>query len=277
MRVEFDSEARIDGILSVLEQRGEASVQELSQHFKVSAVTIRKDLEALERRSLLERYRGGARLQASSEEGSFTDRLRRKVAAKKAIVRKAASLVSNGDAIAIDSSTTSHYLAMELVEHHDLVVVTNSLRTATLLSEESDATVVMLGGTVRRTAYSTIGDLADTLGGRGSLAFAFAGVASVSMQRGLMELSAAEANTKQQIVRAAMQVVAMFDGAKSDAFGLHSFATPSQVSRIISDTSFRGEAERWREIGVTVDLCEVKSQLLGPDFDIVPAHALDTN
>lgn len=259
--MEFDSEARIDGILSVLEHRGKASVQELSETFKVSAVTIRKDLEALERRSLLERYRGGARLQASSEEGSFTDRLRRSVAAKKAVARQAASLVSNGDAIAIDSSTTSHYFAMELLQHHDLVVVTNSLRTAALLSEESDATVVMLGGTVRRTAYSTIGDLADTLGGRGPLAYAFVGVACLSTQRGLMELSSPEASSKQGIVRAANQVVAMFDSSKSEVFGLYSFATPSQVSRIITDSAFSAaEAERWRALGAAVDLCEVKPQ-----------------
>lgn len=259
--MESESEVRIDGILSVLEQRGEVTVQELSDHFSVSAVTIRKDLDVLERRSLLERYRGGARLHAPSEEGSFTDRLRRRVGAKKAIARKAATYVSNGDAIALDSSTSCHYLAMELLEHQDLVVVTNSLRTATLLSEESSATVVMLGGTVRRTANSTVSDLADTLAGRGQLITAFAGVACASTQRGLMELSESEAATKRGMVRAARQVIAIFDSSKEGAFGLHSFAAPTQVSRILTDAHFSSaEAERWMAMGVAVELTPVRTQ-----------------
>ncbi|MGB4137227.1 MAG: DeoR/GlpR family DNA-binding transcription regulator [Microbacterium sp.] len=255
--MEFDSEERFEGILSVLEEHGQASVAELSERFGVSAVTIRKDLDALERRSLLTRFRGGARFFAATEEGSFGDRLRSRVTAKKAIARRAAALVPNGASIGLDSSTTSYYLALELLGHHDLLVVTNSLRTAALFESESQATVVLMGGTVRRTSQSTVGDLGETMAGRGHLSMSFFGLTSLSLQRGLMEMATSEAESKRALLQASNEVVAIFDSSKDGAFGLHSFAAPSQVNRIITDNGFNAiEADRWRAMGVVVDVVE---------------------
>lgn len=255
-----DSDVRVEGILSALEHAGHVSVNELSARFGVSAVTIRKDLQALERQSLLQRVRGGARSHAPNEEGSFTDRLGRGVAAKKAIARHAASLVSNGDVIALDSSTSAYFLALELLNRRDLVVITNSLRSAMLLTEESDATVVLLGGTVRRTASSTVGDPLDVLSGRGRITTAFLGLTSLSPERGLMELSIAEAESKRVLAGPARNVVGLFDSSKLDGFGLHPFATADRVTRLITDTGFDdAEAARWRALDVIVDRCDVKA------------------
>lgn len=264
--MEIDSDVRIDGILAALEHRGQVSVTELSEEFGVSAVTIRKDLVALERRSLLQRVRGGARASAPKEEGSFADRLGRGAGAKKAIARHAASFVRNGDVIALDSSTSAYFLALELLDRRDLVVVTNSLRSATVLSEESDATVVLLGGTVRRTSASTVGDISGVLVGRGRIGRAFVGVAGLSIERGLLELSAAEAESKRAIVESAREVFALFDSAKADAFGLHSFAGTDRVTRLITDSGFSDtDAAPWRDAGVSVDLCPAGAAARGED------------
>ncbi|KAA9132282.1 DeoR/GlpR family DNA-binding transcription regulator [Microbacterium caowuchunii] len=256
--MEIDSVVRVDGILAALEHQGQVSVSELAQRFGVSAVTIRKDLHALERRSLLQRVRGGARAAAPAEEGSFADRLSRGVAAKKAVARYAAALVRNGDVIALDSSTSAYFLALELLGHRDLVVVTNSLRSATVLVEESNATVVLMGGTIRRTSASTVGDVSEVLSGRGRVAHAFLGLAALSIERGLLELSVAEAESKRVIVDAAREVVGLFDSGKADGFGLHSFAATDRVTRLITDTGFSDEdTARWQEAGVQVDRCPV--------------------
>lgn len=259
--VDHDSDARFEGILSAIEHEGQVSVADLSTRFGVSAVTIRKDLEALERRSLLRRVRGGARGSAPQEEGSFADRLGRSVAAKKAIARRAAELVSHGDVIALDSSTSAFFLALEILDRRDLVVVTNSLRTATVLSEDSDATVILLGGTVRRTSSSTVGELSDVLVGRGSLSTAFVGLSTLSVERGLLELTLAEAEPKRALVAAARRVVALFDSTKADGFGLHSFLPADRVDCLISDVGFpQDHRERWQERGVEVALCEATAR-----------------
>lgn len=256
--MEIDSEARVEGILTALEDRGHVSVAELAAQFNVSAVTIRKDLQALERRSLLQRVRGGARPHAPSEEGSFGVRLGRSAGAKTTIARQAATLVGHGDVVALDSSTSAYFLALELLDRRDLVVVTNSLRSATVLSEESDATVVLLGGTIRRPSASTVGDISETLVGRGRIAKAFMGLAALSIERGLLELSGVEAETKRAITGASMEVIGLFDSAKADGFGLHSFADTSRVTRLITDTGFSDtETSRWRDAGVEVDRCPI--------------------
>ena len=110
---EFDRE---QAILVDLDEHGRVEVGELSSRFGVSTVTIRKDLENLERRSMLRRIRGGALLAQRSDEGTFEFRQRVAAKAKRAIARRAAQLVSPGDVIAMDSSTTCFYLANELAD-----------------------------------------------------------------------------------------------------------------------------------------------------------------
>ena len=269
--MEIDGEVRVEGILSTLEHRGQVSVSELATQFGVSAVTIRKDLQALERRALLQRVRGGARSHTSEDEGSFTERLGRSAGAKKAIARHAAGFVANGDVIALDSSTSAYFLALELLNRRDLVVVTNSLRSAMVLSEESDATVVLLGGTIRRTAHSTVGDISDALVGRGRISKAFTGLAALSLERGLLELSRAEADTKRALTDASREVYALFESSKADAFGLHSFAVPDRVTRLITDTGFPDdEVARWRDADVEVDRCRIGSTAIGVGSTPVP-------
>jgi DeoR/GlpR family transcriptional regulator of sugar metabolism len=98
---------REEVILRELNTSGRVRVNDLAARFGVSAVTIRKDLTALEQRALLRRVRGGAVLTPIGDEGSFSDRLRQEAGAKREIGRRAAALVHDGDVIAIDSSTTS--------------------------------------------------------------------------------------------------------------------------------------------------------------------------
>ena len=129
----LDEFSREQVILSALRTSGRVAVNDLSARFGVSSVTVRKDLDALERRSLLRRVRGGAVSLGASDEGSFEARFTDSRDRKQAIAKAAAAAVRDGDVIAIDSSTTAFYLAQELVERRGLVVVTNGLRLATLL------------------------------------------------------------------------------------------------------------------------------------------------
>ena len=161
----LDEYEREQAVLAQLKSTGQVSVAELAATFAVSTVTIRKDLEALERRSLLRRVRGGAVSVGASDEGAFEMRLRHLKEAKRAIARTVAPLVRDGDVIAIDSSTTTFYLAQELLGRRDLVIVTNGLRHAMLFMENSSARVLMPGGVLRRSAGSLVGPIGDVLAG----------------------------------------------------------------------------------------------------------------
>ena len=231
----MDEFAREHAILTALGADGRVVVNDLAFEFGVSTVTVRKDLEGLERRSMLRRVRGGAVGVGASDEGAFEMRLRHLRDVKQRIARSVAPMVNHGDVIALDSSTTCYYLAQELLERRDLVVVTNALRLAGLLMERSSAMVLMPGGVLRRAAGSLVGPIGDVLTGRGRIAKGFFGTVALSTVHGLLDISAEEAQTKQYLVQACDAVYGVFDSSKVTGFGLHSFASVAQIDALFTD------------------------------------------
>jgi DeoR family transcriptional regulator of aga operon len=249
----MDEFSREQAILAALRSTGRVTVVDLASEFGVSTVTVRKDLESLERRSLLRRVRGGAVGVSASDEGSFETRLRDARCRKQAIAWAAAELVRDGDVLALDSSTTAFYLASELLDRRNLVVVTNSLRVSMLLMEQSSARVLVLGGLLRRSACSLVGLIGETLCGRGRIAKGFFGVVGLSPTLGLMDISAEEAHMKRALAAACDQVYGVFDSSKVRGFGLHPFVSPSMVTGLYTDDavppSFVAE---WGQLSVPV-------------------------
>lgn len=249
----IDEFAREQAILQALDGIGRVVVNDLAQEFGVSTVTIRKDLDGLERRAMLRRVRGGAVSVGSGDEGAFEVRLRHSRDVKQAIAKTVASSVRHGDVIAMDSSTTCYYLAQELLDRRDLVVVTNGLRLAVLFMEQSSAMVLMPGGVLRRSAASMVGPIGDVLAGRGRIDKGFFGVIGLSTTHGLLDLSAEEAQTKQFMARACNQVFGLFDSSKVGGFGLHSFATTDQITALYTDDGIDADAvSQWAGHGVPI-------------------------
>lgn len=256
----FDEFQREQAILLELEASGRVMVNELAKRFGVSTVTVRKDLDALETRSLLRRIRGGAVSAGPTDEGAFAIRLRHSTEAKKAIAKSAAALVRHGDVIAMDSSTTCFYLAHELLDRHHLVVVTNGLRTANLFMERSTAMVLMPGGTLRRSAGSMVGPIGDILAGRGKIEKGFFGVVGLSTQHGLMDIVVEEAQTKAFLATACRKVYGVFDSTKSGRFALHSFAAVDQVDGLYTDDGISSTViDEWAALGVPIHTSAVDS------------------
>jgi DeoR family transcriptional regulator of aga operon len=247
----LDEYQREQAILLELEASGRVMVNDLAARFGVSAVTIRKDLDALERRSLLRRIRGGAVGAGNSDEGAWSMRVRHSAEAKQEIAAAAATLVRDGDSIALDSSTTCFYLAQRLLERRNLVVVTNGLRTAQLFMEGSNAMVVLPGGVLRRSAESMVGPIGDLLTGRGRLRKGFFGLVGLSTELGLLDVSVDEAHTKQLLAAACDEVYGLFDSSKANRFALHSFVPTERITALYTDAGIDPSAvEQWRRAGV---------------------------
>jgi DeoR family transcriptional regulator of aga operon len=245
---------RQQDVLRLLDGEGRVSVSDLIERFGVSAVTIRKDLESLERRRLLRRVRGGAVRHEGADEGAFEMRLRHSVAAKQAIARTAAAYVKDGDAICLDCSTTCYYLALELRARRSLVVVTNGLRVADLLSESDSITVVVLGGMVRKSSQSLVGDFGDVFASRGRLSVGFFGLRSLSPEHGLMELSLEETTVKRRLAAACDSIYGLFDSSKLGRFALHPFVATDHLTGLITDEGTPDDVvEQWALHGVKVE------------------------
>lgn len=261
----LDEFQREQAILLALESAGRVQVNELAQRFGVSAVTVRKDLDTLERRSLLRRIRGGAVSAGNADEGAWAMRVRHSVEAKQAIARAVAPLVRNGDVIALDSSTTAHLLARELLDRRNLVVITNGLRTAQLLMQESNALVLLPGGVLRRSAESLVGPIGDLLAGRGRIDKGFFGLVGLSTELGLLEVSVDEAHTKSFIASACNEVYGLFDSSKATRFALHSFAPVDRISALYTDDGIDASfVADWARVGVETRVAGSGSATVSP-------------
>lgn len=247
------TEPRDERILGLLEGNEQVSVGSLAQHLGVSEVTVRKDLDRLARRALVERVRGGARLPAG-EEGALSERLGHRAAAKRAMAKRAALMIEPGAVIALDSSSTGYYLALELALRRDLTIVTNSLRIAMQLAEQSAVDIVLLGGSVRRTSASTVGFPLELLQQFGRIDIAFLGASAMSAEQGLLERAYSEAETKRMMASVAERVIGLVDSSKATGFGQHRVVPPTRLERLITDDALTDDAvTAWGELGVAVD------------------------
>jgi DeoR/GlpR family transcriptional regulator of sugar metabolism len=260
---------RMQRILELLETREALHVSELASEFAVSEVTVRHDLTELSRQGLVGRVRGGVRaLQRGQSELAFDVRLRLQSPEKRAIARAAAAMVGDGESVALDSSTTAYYLALELRKKREIVVVTNGLLIAVALADSPGVNVLVTGGMFRLPAMSVVGDPAgDVLRGT-RIDIGFLGARGISLERGLLDLNPEEVQIKREMVAACERVVGIFDKSKWHRSALLSFAPADRVDAIVTDS---GAPEplvaAWREHGVEVVAAE-------PDVSARPPERL---
>ena len=244
----LSQDERMQEVLRMLETRDSVHVAELAKAFAVSEVTVRSDLGQLARQGLVARVRGGVRpLQRGQSELGFDFRLRLEVERKQAIARAAASMVDEGEAVALDSSTTAYYLALELRAKQARVGVTNGLLIAAALADAPGITVLVTGGMLRLHAMSLVGDLGADVLRATRISKGFLGARGLSLDRGLMDLNPDEVRIKREMADACERVIGILDGTKWHRTALLPFVATEQVDGIVTDTSAPAEeVEAWR-------------------------------
>jgi DeoR/GlpR family transcriptional regulator of sugar metabolism len=250
----LSQQERMQQVLRLLETRDAVHVSELSKEFAVSEVTVRSDLSELARRGLVARVRGGVRpLERGHSELGFEFRLRLEVERKQAIAKAAAAMVDEGEAVALDSSTTAYYLALELRSKKELVVVTNGLLIAAALADAPGISVLVSGGMLRLHAMSLVGDLAAEAIRTTRISKGFLGARGLSIDGGLMDLNPDEVRIKREMADVCERVICIVDATKWHRTALLPFVGTEQVDTIVTDTSApAAEVEAWRARGVSI-------------------------
>jgi len=138
-------------ILKEIEERGSVNVAELAVQTHVSEMTIRRDLTDLDDAGIIHRTHGGAvSARGRSFEPPLTVRAAENLEAKQRIGKMAASLVAEGDSVAIDTGSTALEVARNLMEFRNLTVVTSSLHVANLLFNRPGIRLILSGGAIRQ-------------------------------------------------------------------------------------------------------------------------------
>lgn len=151
--------ARRNKIKELLNSGETLRVVELSEQLETSVVTIRKDLDEMERDGLLLRVHGGAvKISLSPQENSYIERKNKNRDAKMAIAAAAAALVEEGESVLINVGSTCAYVCEALKDKQNLIIITNSAAIFNQLSHRDNLTLYFLGGRFDTKIQATVGD-----------------------------------------------------------------------------------------------------------------------
>lgn len=201
-------ESRKEFILRRLRETGQVSVSEVADARAVSEMTVRRDLERLDREGLLRRVHGGATM----NRGAFLSRAELQPDEKSRIAKAAAEMISPGDSVGIDIGTTCHSVAVHLAARENLMIVTNSIYAA-LEFQHSRSTALVLGGQITNDASLVNGEQVgmvpevhlDTL---------ILGCGGVTAEDGVSYFDLAETQIRQQLCTKAGRTILVADHTK---------------------------------------------------------------
>lgn len=246
---------RQDLILQKLRAHGHVAVGDLSGELDVSEVTIRKDLRALEERSLLYRTHGGAHLRNPfAPDRPVSEKATQHVEEKRRIGEAAAAHVRPGDALILASGTTMVEVARHLAPKAGLTVVTSAANVVLELTPLPDAEVILLGGVVRASSASVVGAYAEAMLGDVTCDTLFLGVDGFDLEHGFTTSNAQEALLNRAMLRAAHRTIVVTDASKVGRRGFHRICGVGDVDRVITDAGLDDAvAEALSERGVAVE------------------------
>src|SRR5271166_4606086 len=234
------NEERQRAILNLLRRDGRVLVVDLARQFHTSQVTIRKDLDILHVKGQIHRTHGGA---LPAREGALEDptlrekeKLHRKE--KLQIAAAAASMVSEGQVVILDSGTTTTAIARALRQFENLTIITNAVNITAELSG-SPLEVILTGGTLRKNSFSLVGPVADDTLRRLNADILFLGVDGFDVQHGLTTPNLPEAKVNLAMMDVARVVVVVCDSSKFGRRALSLIAAPSSVHHLITDKGIR--------------------------------------
>src|SRR3954465_7910728 len=232
-------------ILERVREDGAVRVADLVRELGVSDMTVRRDLEILDERGLLEKVHGGATSISGSAvfEPGFAAKSSLQQAEKAASADAAVGLAEPGMAVAVSAGTTTYALAQRLANVPGIPAVTNSIQVADVLPRAGrpDQTIILTGG-VRTPSDALVGPFAVAALRTVHLDQVFMGVHGMDPPSGLPPPNVLEAETDRALVDAARRLVVLADHTKWGVIGISTIARLDQADAVVTDRGITAEA-----------------------------------
>ncbi len=231
----MNMEQRREKIVSLINREGSVSFTKLKENFhQVSEMTLRRDLEYLDRNKRIIRTHGGARSVEVliGTDDLYLKRTTRNADEKKIIAEKAVSLVQENTTIFLDSGSTCTEFARHMPDG-PYMIFTTSLSGA--LERLQQAQVHIIGGHMNASSLSlkgamTVRDLAMI-----NFHTAFIGVTGYIHSRGFTCGSPEECELKRTVIEHSEKAVMLMDSQKIGVTSMCTFARAEDVSAVVSD------------------------------------------
>lgn len=244
---------RHEKITALVNEKGSIRVSELSQIFKVTEETIRRDLEKLENDGKLQRSHGGAvSIKDHDVEAPYFEREVRNVKEKMAVAEEAVKYVAANDRIILDASTTAWYMAKRLPDI-PLTVLTNSMKVAMELANREKISVIAVGGSLLQKSLSFVGPQTNNALESYHVNKAFISCQGIHIERGISDSNEMQALVKKKMIEISDEIYLLADYTK---FGVQAFsrvATMDAIDFVITDSNTTQEQiEEFRELPIKV-------------------------
>jgi DeoR/GlpR family transcriptional regulator of sugar metabolism len=228
-------------IVTLLEDLGMVRVSDMSKRFGVTE-EIRRDLERLENEGLLLRTHGGAVL--NRKDGPELPVLQRELIQldeKKLIGEYAASIVNDGEVIAMDASTTCLQMAKQL-PNKEVTVMTYSVAIAFELIKKTNIQVFLIGGYLDRHSLGNTGTPAEKMIEGYHVDKFFFSCQGFDMQRGVSEPYEAHVQLKKRITTISDQLILLADSSKFQRKSLVHLIGLEEVNILVTDNNMPSDA-----------------------------------
>jgi len=238
----MDVQERREVALRILQDRGEVSVAELSETAGVSAMTIRRDLEILERGGALRRVHGGAiSLASRGFAAPYSVRASRHADGKERIGWAAAGLLGECETVVLDVGTTTLQVARALSDRRGLTVITPSLRIADVLSQNNDIRLMVTGGIVVPSELSLVGDAAEEAFARLRFGTYVMGVGGIDSDSGVTEFILEDARVKRAALASVRRCIVVADSSKLGRVTFAQVCPLERVDVVVTDDAATAE------------------------------------
>lgn len=243
---------RQDTLLTLLSQHGFVSYRDLAEKLQVSEITIRRDIQALQRQGLVETSVGGGQVSQAANELPYTSKRIMQQLEKEAIASAALRLIEPGMTIGFAAGTTTWMLAKKIIGFSDLTFVTNSTNIAIDLRVNGWTEINITGGFFRTPSDALVGPIAEMAARQFHTDILFMGVGGIDPVNGLSTPNVMEASVNRVLMERACQVVLLADHTKWDVQAMCRIAGLDEIDIMVTDMVQSAARDALAKLGVTL-------------------------
>ncbi|MGJ5619131.1 DeoR/GlpR family DNA-binding transcription regulator [Sulfitobacter sp. MF3-043] len=228
-------------ILELARKEGKVTVDGLAGLYDVTVQTIRRDLSDLADSGRLERVHGGAVVPSGVVNILYEERRRLNEAGKKAIGVKCAQAIPHGASVFMNIGTTTEAVARELLDHENLLVVTNNLNIANILAANHSCEIILAGGVLRRADGGIVGGLTVEMVKQFKFDYSVLGCSAIDVDGDLLDFDGQEVIVSNTAIQRSRKVMVVADHLKFERKAPLTICSLADVAVIFTDAKLPGE------------------------------------
>lgn len=226
---------RQEKIIELVRNKGFVSIEALARQFRLTPQTLRRDINFLADKGLVQRYHGGAGLGTSVENVAYSDRQILFLKEKQRIASLVARHIPNKASLFINIGTTTEEVAKALGNHTHMRVITNNLNAAAILAGNEGFEVIVAGGLVRPRDGGIVGPLTIDFIQQFRVDYGIIGISGIDMDGTLLDFDYREVRAARAIIDNSRKVFLVADHTKFGRNAMVRLGSIAEIDALFTD------------------------------------------